>query len=129
MIGREGRRREVGAANGERVLVPEPIRGGRVQHEARFEAERFDNAGDLRIGRQLDSRSSAARVLDHIAQRIGSELRVERHRHDSRAHRAEHDLDEFYSIADRHGETIAALQSEARQRRGDDQVERRSSSA
>ena len=39
MIGREGRRREVGAARGERVLATEPARGGRVQQEARFEPE------------------------------------------------------------------------------------------
>src|SRR5271168_2215380 len=72
----------------------------------------------MRVGRRFDDRSSAARVLDHIAQRVGRELRVERHRDDSRAHRAEHDLDEFDAIADRHGETTAALEPESRQRRG-----------
>ena len=58
-------------------------------------------------------------VLDHIAQGVGPELGVERHRHYSRPHRAEHDLDELDAVADRYGETVAALEPKARQRRRD----------
>ena len=75
--------------------------------------------GTFALAAGLDDGADRAGILDHVTERVGPELGVERNWHDARPHRAEHGLDEFDTVADRHRQPVAGTHAEPRQCRGD----------
>ena len=125
-VGQEGqviagnlRRLELRGCGHEGGLVIEPpVRRGR-KREANRQIQRLGHAGHELVGARFDDGSAATGIRQRILDDLGTELRVERHRHDAGTHHAVHDLDELEAVSDTHGHAVAGLEALRRQQRSD----------